>query len=112
MACPPAGPSPPVVDLLIATADLQQDLISWKIRYQLFPFMDNGISMVDRHSLIELCFMYKNRPSKGKVDAKDLFHPYIELWVQERRLNLLEYCKLDKVDRATNALEISNAFLC
>jgi hypothetical protein len=32
VACPPAGPSPPVVDLLIATADFQQDLASWKIR--------------------------------------------------------------------------------
>eukprot|EP00250_Pteridium_aquilinum_P008976 c18351_g1_i1 orf=647-4504(+) len=68
VACPPSGPSPPVVELLIATADFQQNLTSWKIS-----------------------------PLKGRVDAKDLFHLYIVLWIQERRLSLLDFCKLDKV---------------
>lgn len=68
VACPPSGPSPPVVELLIATADFQQDLTSWKIS-----------------------------PLKGSVDAKELFHLYIVLWIQDRRLNLLDFCKLDKV---------------
>jgi hypothetical protein len=33
VACPPTGPSPPVADLVIAAADFQKDLTSWKIRY-------------------------------------------------------------------------------
>ncbi|KAL9255246.1 hypothetical protein AKJ16_DCAP02481, partial [Drosera capensis] len=32
IACPPAGPSPPVTELVIATADLQKDLAGWNIR--------------------------------------------------------------------------------
>lgn len=32
IACPPTGPSPPVAELVIATADLQRNLASWKIR--------------------------------------------------------------------------------
>ncbi|XP_052201357.1 uncharacterized protein LOC127807506 [Diospyros lotus] len=67
-ACPPAGPSPPVAELLIATADFQRDLASW------------NISTV-----------------KGGVDAKELFHLYIMLWIQDKRLSMLEACKLDKV---------------
>ncbi|XP_015874207.3 uncharacterized protein LOC107411178 [Ziziphus jujuba] len=68
IACPPSGPSPPVAELVIATADFQRDLASW------------GIS-----------------PAKGGVDAKDLFHLYIMVWIQDKRLSLLESCKLDKV---------------
>ncbi|CAK9186615.1 unnamed protein product [Ilex paraguariensis] len=37
------------------------------------------------------------RPVKGGVDAKELFHLYIVLWIQDKRLALLESCKLDKV---------------
>ncbi|XP_059631017.1 uncharacterized protein LOC132273926, partial [Cornus florida] len=68
IACPPAGPSPPVAELVIATADFQRDLASWNIN-----------------------------PVKGGVDAKELFHLYIVLWIQDKRLALLESCKLDKV---------------
>ncbi|XAR48510.1 hypothetical protein NMG60_11031358 [Bertholletia excelsa] len=68
IACPPTGPSPPVADLVIATADFQRDLTSWNIK-----------------------------PVKGGVDAKELFHLYIILWIQDKRLSLLESCKLDKV---------------
>ncbi|WOL19976.1 hypothetical protein Cni_G28778 [Canna indica] len=68
VACPPGGPSQPVADLVIATADFQKDLCSWNI-----------------------C------PVKGGVDAKELFHLYIVLWIQDKRLALLESCKLDKV---------------
>ncbi|OIT28396.1 PREDICTED: uncharacterized protein LOC109212700 [Nicotiana attenuata] len=68
IACPPAGPSPHVTDLVIATADFQRDLACWNIK-----------------------------PVKGGVDAKELFHLYIILWIQDKRLSLLESCKLDKV---------------
>ncbi|KAG0497619.1 hypothetical protein HPP92_002310 [Vanilla planifolia] len=67
-ACPPTGPSSPVADLVIATADFQKNLASWNLS-----------------------------PVKGSVDAKELFHLYIVLWIQEKRLELLESCKLDKV---------------
>ncbi|KAG0476501.1 hypothetical protein HPP92_013342 [Vanilla planifolia] len=33
----------------------------------------------------------------GGVDAKELFHLYIIFWIQDKRLQLLEACKLDKV---------------
>lgn len=68
VACPPSDPSPPVAELVIATADFQNDLASWNIN-----------------------------PVKGGVDAKELFHSYITLWIQDKRLALLELCKLDKV---------------
>ncbi|XP_054798658.1 LOW QUALITY PROTEIN: uncharacterized protein LOC129303394 [Prosopis cineraria] len=68
IACPPTGPSPPVAELVIATSDFQRDLTSWKIS-----------------------------PIKGGVDAKELFHLYILVWIQDKRLSLLESCKLDKV---------------
>lgn len=32
VACPPTGPSRPVTDLVIATADFQKDLASWNIK--------------------------------------------------------------------------------
>ncbi|KAJ6391439.1 hypothetical protein OIU77_025420 [Salix suchowensis] len=68
LACPPSGPSPPVAELVIATADFQKDLASWDVS-----------------------------PVKGGVDAKELFHLYIMIWIQDKRLSLLESCKLDKV---------------
>ncbi|KAK9109094.1 hypothetical protein Sjap_017154 [Stephania japonica] len=68
VACPPMGPLPPVVDLVIATADLQRDLSGWNIN-----------------------------PVKGGLDARELFHLYIIVWIQDKRLTLLESCKLDKV---------------
>ncbi|XAR62089.1 hypothetical protein NMG60_11016706 [Bertholletia excelsa] len=68
IACPPMGPTPPVAELVIATADFQRDLASWNIN-----------------------------PVKGGVDAKELFHLYIMLWIQDKRLSLLESCRLDKV---------------
>ncbi|KAI4337616.1 hypothetical protein L6164_016008 [Bauhinia variegata] len=68
IACPPSGPSPPVAELVIATSDFQRDLVNWNIS-----------------------------PVKGGVDAKELFHLYILVWIQDKRLSLLESCKLDKV---------------
>ncbi|KAL3630223.1 hypothetical protein CASFOL_023207 [Castilleja foliolosa] len=68
VSCPPSGPSPPVVELVIATADFQRDLSSWNVSY-----------------------------IKGGVDAKELFQVYITLWIQDKRLALLELCKLDRV---------------
>ncbi|KAL6552141.1 hypothetical protein OROGR_008295 [Orobanche gracilis] len=68
VSCPPPGPSPPVVELVIATADFQRDLSLWNVSY-----------------------------IKGGLDAKELFHMYIAMWIQDKRLALLELCKLDKV---------------
>lgn len=68
ISCPPSGPSSPVAELVIATSDFQRDLVSWNIN-----------------------------PIKGGVDAKELFHLYILVWIQDKRLSLLESCKLDKV---------------
>ncbi|KAE8725009.1 hypothetical protein F3Y22_tig00009023pilonHSYRG00059 [Hibiscus syriacus] len=68
LACPPSGPSPPVVELIIETADFQRDLSSWNISHV-----------------------------KGGVDAKELFHLYIMIWIQDNQQSLLESCKLDKV---------------
>lgn len=68
VACPPSGPSPPVTELVIATADFQRDLSRWNIN-----------------------------PIKGGVNAKELFHYYISLWIEGKRLALLDSCKLDKV---------------
>ena len=41
--------------------------------------------------------MFFLSPVKGGVDAKELFHLYIVIWIQDKRLYLLESCKLDKV---------------
>ncbi|KAG6543633.1 hypothetical protein Mapa_014996 [Marchantia paleacea] len=71
VACPPPGPAPPVAELMLATDDFQRDLSTWGIR-----------------------------PVKFGVDAKELFHLYIVLWIQDKRLHLLDFCKLDK-DRYT-----------
>ncbi|KAJ0085119.1 hypothetical protein Patl1_08631 [Pistacia atlantica] len=68
LACPPSGPSPHVAELIIASSDFQRDLACWNIS-----------------------------PVKGGLDAKELFHLYILLWIQDKRLSLLESCKLDKV---------------
>jgi hypothetical protein len=37
------------------------------------------------------------RKHNGGVDAKELFHLYIVLWIQDKRLHLLDFCKFDKV---------------
>ncbi|KAK4367008.1 hypothetical protein RND71_014888 [Anisodus tanguticus] len=68
VACPPTGPSSPVAELIVATADLQKVFSAWHISHV-----------------------------KGGVDAKELFHPYITLWIKEKRLALLEFCKPDKI---------------
>ncbi|XP_058765503.1 uncharacterized protein LOC131638990 isoform X2 [Vicia villosa] len=65
---PTDRPSSPVAELLIATSDFQRDLSAWNIN-----------------------------PIKGGVDAKELFHLYILVWIQDKRQSLLESCRLDKV---------------
>eukprot|EP00850_Spirogloea_muscicola_P008528 SM000045S16273 [mRNA] locus=s45:674261:679828:+ [translate_table: standard] len=67
-ACPPSSPSLPVTKLLHATANFQADVASWGIR-----------------------------SSGGGLDARELFGLYIEVWIQDRRLQLLELCKSDTV---------------
>ncbi|TYJ45909.1 hypothetical protein E1A91_A02G088100v1 [Gossypium mustelinum] len=78
LACPPPGPSPPMVELVIETADFHRDLASWNIR-QLFG---------NNHSFDHV---------KGGVDAKELFHLYIMIWIQDKQQSLLESCKLETV---------------
>ncbi|XP_060675201.1 uncharacterized protein LOC107425129 isoform X3 [Ziziphus jujuba] len=68
IACPPPGPTPPVVQLVITAADFQRDLASWDVK-----------------------------PVNGGVDAKELFNVYISQWIQDKRLHLLELCKVEKV---------------
>ncbi|KAL6277294.1 hypothetical protein ACE6H2_020895 [Prunus campanulata] len=67
VACPPQSLSPPVAELVIATAGFQQDLSLWNIN-----------------------------PVKGGVEAKELFHSHITLWIQDKHRHLLDQCKLDK----------------
>ncbi|VVB18127.1 unnamed protein product [Arabis nemorensis] len=62
----PPGPSPPVVDLVITTADFQRDISSWNINH-----------------------------IKGGVNAKELFFSYITSWIEEKRRVLYELCKLE-----------------
>ena len=60
-------------------------------------------------------------PIQAGVDAKELFHLYIMIWIQNRRLSLLESCKLDKVfiwflcvaffNSKPNCGEVKNIFL-
>ncbi|PIN16970.1 hypothetical protein CDL12_10361 [Handroanthus impetiginosus] len=82
ISCPPSGPTPPVVELVVATADFQRDLALWNISY-----------------------------IKGGVDAKELFHVYITLWIQDKRLALLEFCKLDKVKSSSYTAQQSATFI-
>ncbi|KAL6526394.1 hypothetical protein OROHE_015403 [Orobanche hederae] len=78
VSCPPPRPTPPVVELVIATADFQRDLALWNIS-----------------------------PIKGGVDAKELFNAYITLWIRDKRLALLEFCKLDKVKPSSLPTQLS-----
>ncbi|XP_059436516.1 uncharacterized protein LOC132169504 [Corylus avellana] len=70
VACPPPSLSPPIAELVIATADFQRDLDCWK-----------------------------TNPVKGGVDAKELFEKHINTWIQDTRLTLLALCKLIKVKK-------------
>ncbi|RXI07866.1 hypothetical protein DVH24_014432 [Malus domestica] len=65
---PPPSLSPLVAELIIATADFQQDLSLWDIS-----------------------------PIKGEVDSKELFDAHIFLWILDKHRHLLGQCKLDKV---------------
>ncbi|XP_010252941.1 PREDICTED: uncharacterized protein LOC104594363 isoform X2 [Nelumbo nucifera] len=66
-AWPPASPLPHVTELLIATADFERDLESWNISHV-----------------------------HGGVDAINLFHNYIMVWIQDKQLYLLDLCKAEK----------------
>ncbi|KAI7732816.1 hypothetical protein M8C21_014062, partial [Ambrosia artemisiifolia] len=66
-SCPPISLSPPVTDLIITTCEFQKDLTYWNIS-----------------------------PVKGGIDAKELFHIHITRLIHDKRLELLESCKLDK----------------
>ncbi|KAK7258316.1 hypothetical protein RIF29_23889 [Crotalaria pallida] len=68
-AWPPSSPQAHVNELLVATADFERDLESWKIS-----------------------------PVQGGVDSRNLFHHYITgVWIQEMQLSLLDFCKAEKV---------------
>ncbi|KAG9135285.1 hypothetical protein Leryth_015185 [Lithospermum erythrorhizon] len=65
--CPQTGPLLPVMEIAIATADYQRDLLTWNIK-----------------------------PVKGGVDAKELFRSYLCSWILGKRDLLLDLCKPDK----------------
>ncbi|KAF7140396.1 hypothetical protein RHSIM_Rhsim06G0182800 [Rhododendron simsii] len=65
---PPSSPQSHVNELLIATADFQRNLESWNVS-----------------------------PMHGGVEARNLYHDYIMVWIQDMQLNLLELCKAEKV---------------
>nr|XP_011468515.1 PREDICTED: uncharacterized protein LOC101309103 [Fragaria vesca subsp. vesca] len=67
VACPPSGLSPPVAELIIATAEFQRDLSLWNIN-----------------------------PVDGGVNAKELFHSHIVSWIENKHQALLDRCKQDK----------------
>ncbi|KAJ0988181.1 hypothetical protein J5N97_006537 [Dioscorea zingiberensis] len=67
-ACPPSKPSPHVSQLLIATAEFEGNLDSWKIM-----------------------------PVLGGVASRDLFHDYIMVWIQDTQLGLMNLCKMEKI---------------
>ncbi|XP_021758885.1 uncharacterized protein LOC110723806 isoform X2 [Chenopodium quinoa] len=67
-ACPPAGPSPHVTDLVITVADFERDLALWNI---------NSV--------------------KGGVNAKELLGSYISNWIKEKHVTLLDFCKTSMV---------------
>lgn len=63
--------------------------------YFLLFFLHTEVSCLSLRNLYPLIVFFS--PVKGGVDAKDLFQDYINRWIQEKRLSLLESCKLDKV---------------
>ncbi|CAH8374965.1 unnamed protein product [Eruca vesicaria subsp. sativa] len=79
---PPPGPSPPVVDLVITTADFQRDISSWNIN-----------------------------PIKGGVNAKELFYSYITNWIEEKRRVLYELCKLETVKACGEISGLTSPFV-
>ncbi|EOA22210.1 hypothetical protein CARUB_v10002794mg [Capsella rubella] len=78
-AWPPPSPSPPVVDLIITTADFEADRSRWNID-----------------------------PIKGGVTAKELFHSYITTWIEDRKSYLYEFCKSDTA-KACNEIQGSTS---
>lgn len=56
--------------------------------------------------------MFFLSPVKGGVDAKELFHLYIMVWIQDKRLSLLESCKLDKVHVLNDGITLCIHSLC
>ncbi|GJT10820.1 hypothetical protein Tco_0857862 [Tanacetum coccineum] len=68
-AYPPVSLSPPITDLIITTCDFQKDLLDWNIS-----------------------------PVNDGFDAKSLFNMYITKRINDKHLELLESCKLYKVE--------------
>ncbi|GJV65722.1 hypothetical protein Tco_1476550 [Tanacetum coccineum] len=69
-AYPPVSLSPPITDLIITTCDFHKDLPDWNIS-----------------------------PVNDGFDAKALFNMYITKRIDDKRLELLESCKLYKWTR-------------
>ncbi|GJV65721.1 hypothetical protein Tco_1476549 [Tanacetum coccineum] len=74
-AYPPVSLSPPITDLIITTCDFHKDLLDWNIS-----------------------------PVNDGFDAKALFNMYITKRINDKRLELLESCKLYKVLSDTNGV--------
>lgn len=47
-------------------------------------------------------------PVQGGVDSRNLYHNYIMVWVQDMQLNLLDYCKLEKVGLSSSIMQLCN----
>lgn len=93
VACPPRSLSPPVAELVIATAGFQQDLSLWNIKWVICLVL----ICVFNYLLYPYSCKTIFSPVKGGVDAKELFHSHITMWIQDKRRHLLDQCKLDKV---------------
>lgn len=67
--------------------------IQFKVRSQINP--DILSTLLETFGLT--CYAFCFSPVQGGVDAKDLFHDYIMLWVEDMQLKLLDLCKMEKV---------------
>ncbi|EPS74419.1 hypothetical protein M569_00332, partial [Genlisea aurea] len=65
---PPSSPMPHVNDLLVAVVDFERSLELWNIS-----------------------------PVQGGINARELYHDYIMVWIQDMQLEILEVCKAEKV---------------
>ncbi|ESQ40995.1 hypothetical protein EUTSA_v10015247mg [Eutrema salsugineum] len=81
-AWPPPSPSPPVVDLVIATADFEADLSRWNIK-----------------------------PIKGGFTAIEIFNPYITAWIEEKGNALYEFCKSETAKACSEIQGLTSPFV-
>ncbi|KAG0499136.1 hypothetical protein HPP92_003827 [Vanilla planifolia] len=78
---PPSRPAPHVTELLITTSDFERDLNSW------------NISSIN-----------------GGLVSRDLFHNYIEVWIEDTRYHLVGICKSEKI-LCTGTIHVTSPFV-